>query len=283
MRTPAALAAAALLACACATQPDRIDYDGAGRFVEMGWPTASGEEFAPDPNRPVTVDFTSRRLRAVFSPVPGLEPMPFGSGMHGPWDVDPDSPAVEGVRQSRIPRGDLHTTLHYIALKSGLQIIVQEGIDLQLTIDFSFPEGVDPKDRAREIIHSIAKANKLDIIEDGDVIILKERLQDKSVPCVTRSEFDGRYNAEFENHDLVEAIMETARVTHTDVFFPVTPQDQSEKSEDVVRWKRISLSVKDATTDHIMRELARLGDMTIDVSVISDDARIPGYQFNYKD
>lgn len=61
---------------------------------------------------------------------------------------------------------DIHTVMHYIGLRADLKIIVEGTVSVNLTVIF---RDVDPKDA----IKSICKANKLDYVEDGEVIIIK--------------------------------------------------------------------------------------------------------------
>jgi cell division septum initiation protein DivIVA len=76
-------------------------------------------------------------------------------------DPDPNDPINLDFVQK-----DLHTVMHYIALRSGLQIIVEGGFVLKLTVMF---RNVDPN----EALRSICKANNLEMVEDGTVIIIK--------------------------------------------------------------------------------------------------------------
>ncbi|MCA8936688.1 MAG: hypothetical protein KDB68_10865 [Planctomycetes bacterium] len=61
---------------------------------------------------------------------------------------------------------DIHTVMHFIAQQSGLQIIVEGEISVELTVMF---KDVTPKDAIR----SICKANKLNMVEDGEIIIIR--------------------------------------------------------------------------------------------------------------
>jgi type II secretory pathway component GspD/PulD (secretin) len=76
-------------------------------------------------------------------------------------NADPDDPITIDFVQK-----DLHTVMHYIALRSGLQIIVEGDFVLKLTVMF---RNVDPK----EALRSICKANNLEMVENGIVIIVK--------------------------------------------------------------------------------------------------------------
>ena len=267
MKLPATVITLALLTGACATQqPERLDYNGSARFVAMPQALPSSPE-----SKPAGVDW--------YGPGGEVEPMPFGESMHGPWDMDQ---LPSGAGSHSFVRKDIHTVMHYIALKSGLQIIVQGDIDVKVTTMLTFSEGVDPKKRAKELIRSIAKANGLEVVEDGEVVIIKERVADTLRLSVHPSEFEGRCNVRFENHDLVAAIVEVARVMGVNVFVPSRasePDSDAAPRESV----RVSLSVDNATPDHILRELARRGGLEVRVMKLDDDDPNVGYRFTYKD
>lgn len=101
---------------------------------------------------------------------------------------------------------DIHTVMHYIALRAGLQISVEGSVNITLTVMF---RNVDPK----EAIKSLCKSNKLDYIEDGQFIIIKARQQTTKLANVVRGEYKDRFNATFELHPLVQAINEVAQIT----------------------------------------------------------------------
>ena len=77
-------------------------------------------------------------------------------------EPDPNDPiTVDFVRK------DINTIMHYIALRSGLQIIVQGEIEDKFTVMY---KDVDPK----EAIKSICKEHGLEMVEDGQVTIIKK-------------------------------------------------------------------------------------------------------------
>src|SRR5688572_30837792 len=108
------LAATALLLAACATQesadtPLGVHCDSACRFAcssddeypglasnvsseNVGTEAALAPEL--DSGQPITIDFVNKQPIAGWKrvpgldPVPGLERMPFGRGMFGPWDAE---------------------------------------------------------------------------------------------------------------------------------------------------------------------------------------------------
>jgi type II secretory pathway component GspD/PulD (secretin) len=219
----------------------------AGLFAQDAEP----EEFNPDPEQPITIDFVQK---------------------------------------------DLHTVMHYIALRSGLQIIVEGEVDVKLTVMF---RKVIPK----QAIQSICKANKLDYIEDGIVIIIKQRPQDLSLAHVVRGETEpqpgqpDRYNVSFESHELVAAIMEVATVTKTQVFVPAVQQpeaasppprseDEQAETERVldIQARKISIHMREALPARILERLAQLGDLEFETITLEDavEGATTGYKFKYR-
>lgn len=201
------------------------------------------------------------------------------------FEPNPEDPiTVDFVRK------DIHTVMHYIALRSGLQIIVQGDIDVQLTVMF---RKVDPK----EAIQSICKANKLDMVEDGLVIIIKQRPQDILQANVVKGVVDpaNRFNVNFEAHELQAAISEVARVTGAQIFMPSVPpsdggaRDPEEEGEGEARvldiqQRKVSMHMREALPEQILNRLADLGDLkiesfTLEESVEGSDV---GYRFTYK-
>jgi type II secretory pathway component GspD/PulD (secretin) len=169
---------------------------------------------------------------------------------------------------------DLHTVMHYIALRSGLQIIVEGEVDVKLTVMF---RSIRPK----QAIQSICKANKLDYIEDGNVIIIKTRPDAQS--HTENSDTAGLFNVSFEEYDLVAAIMEVATVTKTQVLVPAitphsdgSPYDEAETRILRMQEKKITLFMTLATPDQILRRLAELGEIAIE---LVESEGLPCYKF----
>ena len=79
-------------------------------------------------------------------------------------DIQPDPEALISLD---FVKRDIHAVMHHIALRSGLAIVIEGDVDVELTVSF---KNVNP----REAIRSICKANNLVMIEDGDTIILKK-------------------------------------------------------------------------------------------------------------
>ncbi|MCB9932857.1 MAG: hypothetical protein H6841_05470 [Planctomycetes bacterium] len=280
-----------LVGCASEPEPrpERVSYDSGSRFVqatperpaEQSNTPLPGAEFQPVLNEPITVDFVDKFPLRGFNPVPGLEPMPFGGSMFGPWDVGgagPDDPASS--RRERFLRStDLHTALHYIALRTGLQVIVDGKIDAELRAAFRVPSN---RAEAIELIQSICKANKLDYIQDGDVIILKARPEEPSLANVITGDWAGVYHVKFEEQDLVTAIMEVAVVTKSQVLVPTSGTDKTQESQGGgIKQVRVTLELKNATAEEVLRKLAELGDM--DLAVEKDEGGQPFYRFSFKE
>lgn len=212
---------------------------------------AQDEEYVPDPTKKITVDFVQK---------------------------------------------DLHTVIHYIALRSGLNVIVQGDVSVKLTVMF---RDVDP----REAMRTICKANKLDFVEDGSEIIIKTRPQDTALANVVAGVGgleSGRFNARFESQELVAAIMEVAAVTGAQVLIPSVPQVQQDREEEErageervrsIQERRISMHMREATPEQILKRLAELGDLIFSIippagnSAPGDDmveGEAPAYKFTYR-
>ncbi|MCB9932786.1 MAG: hypothetical protein H6841_05110 [Planctomycetes bacterium] len=202
------------------------------------------------------------------------------------FEPDPNEPITVDFVQK-----DLHTVMHYIALRSGLQIIVEGEVNVKLTVMF---RNVKPKDA----IQSICKANKLDYIEDGEVIIIKRRPQEEALANVVKGEEEGRFNVNFESHELVAAIMEVASVTKAQVLVPAVPpsdqqqapprgeeEQQQEQRVTRIQERKISIYMREAKPEVILERLAALGDLSFTEVPVKD--AVAGteiaYQFTYKD
>ncbi|MCG3184537.1 MAG: hypothetical protein ICCCNLDF_02664 [Planctomycetes bacterium] len=219
--------------------------------------------------------------RLGFNPVPGLERMPFGDSMFGPWDVGgvgpDDPPSANGERF--FPGNDLHTAMHCIALRTGLQIIVEHDRNLKLPVGFEVPT---TKSEAIEVIQSICKACKLDYVEDGNVIIVKKRPVERPLARWTLGDVDGTFNIFMEDVGLVAAIMEVAVAFKVQVFFPaIRPGDTDGARLGPTLQVGITLELKNATADQALRKLAELGDLELEVE--KDETDQPIYLFSYKE
>lgn len=284
-----------LAACASAPEPTHPDANSLsdGRFTsgprgdepQVGDGPRVGHamlESAPDPDEPITIDFVSKGVRPGYNPVAGLEAMPFGGGMFGPWDIG--GPGGESGLEHEILdfRGrDIHTAMHYIALRSNLQIIMEGDISLAGPIYVRVPADATPRDRAILVLKSICKANKLDYILDGNVVIIKRRPAESSLAHVVLSELEGRFNVGFEDHEVVAAIMEVATVTKTQVFVPAQRANEAAQLEPV----KVSLHMRAAIPERILGRLAELGGMEIEQVTLEDsvDGAGVGYKFKYRE
>lgn len=181
---------------------------------------------------------------------------------------------------------DIHTVMHYIALRAGLQITVEGSINITLTVMF---RDVDPK----EAIKSLCKSNKLDYIEDGKFIIIKARQQDTKLANVVKGELADRFNVTFELHPLVQAINEVAHITQNDASVPAAPSedlqtpgggtpgtpggggsDAGAQFTERIRERQVSMYMREATPEDIMNRLATLGGMKLSVksrTFVDDD------------
>jgi type II secretory pathway component GspD/PulD (secretin) len=215
----------------------------------------------------------------------GMFPAGLSAQDEQPFKPNPEDPITVDFVQK-----DLHTVMHYIALRSGLQIIVEGEVNVKLTVMF---RDVIPRDA----IQSICKANKLDFIEDGSVIIIKRRPQEAALANVVKGEIEGRFNVNFESHELVAAIMEVASVTRAQVFVPAVPpqdQDQAPRRGDdeeeqtrrviQIQERKISIYMREALPSMILKRLAELGDLIFEEKAI--DNAVPGadvgYEFKYR-
>ena len=231
--------------------------------VGLGNQYANVEGEKPEADKPDAVE------RDAEEPEP-VQPTP-------PEDFkpDPDKPiTLDFVGKS------LHTVMHYIALRSGLQIIVEGEVEVKLTVMF---RDVSPKDA----IQSICKANNLDYIEDGDVIIIKRRPVVDAPSHVEKSQEAALYNVSFEEHELVAAIIEVATVTKTQVFVPAvrsspesSPEAEDESRMIEVQAKKITLYMTLATPDQILRRLAEIGEL--DIELVESETG-SSYKFTYRD
>jgi type II secretory pathway component GspD/PulD (secretin) len=268
----AALFALALSAPALSAQvaSDNGEANGEGMSGDEGEEGEEGEEeFVPNPNDPITVDFVQK---------------------------------------------EIHTVMHYIALRSGLNVIIQGTVNVPLTVYFG---NIVP----REAIAQICKTNNLDMIEDAGIIIIKTRQTATRLANVLRGDHPGRFHVTFERQDLVSAISEVAKVTNTQVFVPAVPAAMAERletprpadpndPEEALRslltpWaagqeqqvtqiqsRLISMYMRDARPAAILARLASLGDLRmreiqlegteVDPENPEQTVAVVGYEFEYR-
>ncbi len=189
--------------------------------------------------------------------------------------LNPDDPiTIDFVKK------DIHVVMHYVGLRSGLNITVEGDITKELTVIYRV---VKPKDA----IKSICESNELLFIENGSFIYIKKRLDTQTRQAnVTKGGGEGVFNASFETHELVGAIMEVARVTNTAVYIPAMNRDQwdsykgtpedLEKMIDKIQTRKISMFMRDGRPGDILTRLAELGDLDIEGDAIK------GFNFKYK-
>lgn len=269
MRLALALTAAAML-CACASdrrQAGAPEDDASARHDPVPAINAA--------DRYVEV-FAFGRLNARS----GIAPMPFGRSIFGPWDVDPriatgslpetwpDRLVVvpasgDSTDYQRFSASSLHTVLHYVALQSGLNIIVQGDIDTLVTAAIQRSMTLE---QGLAGIRTICEACGLDFLCDGENVIIREFPESK---LVVRA--PGLYSVEFNAHTLLDAIRDVVAMTGARVLVPLRlmqlrPQPQ------------VSLQMNDGTPVAILSRLAELSDM--DLEYVTGDQ--PAYRFKYR-
>lgn len=298
MKTPAALATAALLACACAT-PNAVEKaviadDPAPTAVEQHCPSIHdmGTEF--DPGASVGVTRSE----------PLLEPMPFGgsttgsgsggAGRHRTLRTDTGSPPVWGYEppDSRVSnrigdsrrihvqvpenaeryrmlfvRKDLHTVMHYIALRTRLQLIVEGTIDCIVTMEVSSDWDMDDEEQTKRLLKDFASQADLEYIEDGLVIILRRKR-----PPVGSSHEHG-FNVSLDGFPLDAAVTVAAHVM--DVRASLSPAAFEATSQELI-WLRLDRAGK----EKVLQRLADLCDLKL--VKVSDDEEVPEYELRLK-
>ncbi len=122
------------------------------------WPAIAQPE--PEILRPATPQAQAPELpKAAQAPA---EPAPVIEEAKAD-EPDPSAPiSIDFVHK------DIKTVMHSIALKSGLQIVVDGEISKSVTIMY---KKIDPM----QAVRSICKANDLDCVEDGKLVIIKDR------------------------------------------------------------------------------------------------------------
>lgn len=178
MRASILVLAAVISIAGCAGAPERhsqtdftlrpADAVSADSVVDPETPI-SQRPLEHNSNSPMNA--VHRASRSGFNPVPGLERMPFGYSAFGTWDVGgtgPDDPASRPAE--RFISRDLHTAVHYIALHSGLRVIVEGVHNLKLSVGITTPSN---RAEALAVLQAICEAHQLKYLEDGEYIILK--------------------------------------------------------------------------------------------------------------
>ncbi|MCC6150336.1 MAG: hypothetical protein IT461_08820 [Planctomycetes bacterium] len=178
-------------------------------------------------------------------------------------------------------RKDIHVVMHYIGLRSGLNITVEGDITKELTVIFRDIKPIDA-------IKSICESNELVFIQNGTFIYIKKRPdQAPRQANVTKGSTDQLYNVSFDNQELLSALLETARVTNTPAFMPALTQDMVDKWRGTlteleqilerVTKRKVGMYMRDAKPEQIFTRLADMGDL------LKDGDPVNGYTFRYKE
>ncbi len=117
-----------------------------------------------------------RPAQPSASPAPDMpEPTPAKAApttpQAGPLQIEEaqaDQPDPSQPIRIDFVQKDIKTVMHYIGLKSGLQIVVDGSINKVVTVMYA---KADPM----EAIRTICSANNLDCVEDGKMVIIKDR------------------------------------------------------------------------------------------------------------
>lgn len=113
---------------------------------------------------------------------------------------------------------NIHEVMHTIAMRAGLQIVVEGELQIKITVMFR-------EIRPREAIRAICKANQLEMIEDGGVIIIKQGKAEQG--HVTRADDsrdpDAPINVNFVEVSLSEAIIDIQKRSGLNVEMHLPP------------------------------------------------------------
>lgn len=181
-------------------------------------------------------------------------------------NTDPEPPNPDNAITVDFVKKDIHTVMHFIALRSGLKIIVDGKIEGD-----TFLPVIHSKGNALEVVRRICYLNNLIMVEDEGFVIITQgaiRLLNETNIFPANG---AKYHVVFEKHPLDVAILEVAKVCNISVFVPDAPTDMVP----VQKWD-ITLTMDGATPDEIFRKLAELGNMEIEPDTTS------GYRFKYK-
>jgi hypothetical protein len=228
---------------------------------------------------PITMNLTRKEPVLGYNPVPGLERMPFGNGMFGPWDPGTEGNdnrgALYGVAQLEKASGKTLGEMLPPAIEgAGLQVVFSGGADKVVPhAMINVPEGGYKREEALTIIRSICRANRLRMIHQDDIIIIRKTPNLQVSTCVKPSEIDGRYNVEFKSRELAAALFETSNATFTQVFLPPNISDPDHA-------RKVSLTMHAAAPDEIYRRLAKLGGLVVEETDLRDGS--VGYRLKWK-
>lgn len=178
-------------------------------------------------------------------------------------------------------RKDIHVVMHYIGLRSGLNITLEGDITKELTVIFRNIKPIDA-------IRSICDSNELLFIQNGSFIYIKKRADQAARQAnVTKGSTPDVYNVSFENQELVSALLEVARVTNTPAFMPTLTQDMVDKWRgtlaeleqlvETIKQRKVGMYMRDAKPEAIFTRLKEMGDLEMTGNVVQ------GYTFKYKE
>lgn len=183
---------------------------------------------------------------------------------------DPEKPvSIDFVQKS------LKAIVEWCATKAGAKTEFAEDFeDAQVTISI--------KDRkALDIAREACKQHGYYIVvEEVRWRVRKAALSDDGK--VTAETTAGRYRAEFAGTGHIRAIMTIAKATETEVFVPTLPEEpgkppRAEQRGAPVIETPVKLTVRYATPDYLLREIARQAGMTVEF-----DPESGGYTFGGK-
>lgn len=139
---------------------------------------------------------------------------------------------------------DIHTVMHFIAQQSGLQIIVEGEISVELTVMF---KDVTPKDAIR----SICKANKLNMVEDGEVIII--RAGDGGSTAERDVDPDKPISVTYDDKAISLALIDIQKRSGLDIVYGAGPDYDS----------TVSIALKDLPPRKIVRLICETADLRV--------------------
>jgi hypothetical protein len=155
-------------------------------------------------------------------------------------------------------QNDVHTVMHYFALRSGLDLIVEGAAYPSLTVIQRVPKQEDPEKQREEflkVLRRICEANRLDMIEDGTSVIIKKQAGPEPEPTVTAGALDGRWNVNFENASPWAAAGQCAKLIKVGLSLP----QQREQDANL----KFSIYMREATPTAIMQRIAAEAGMEV--------------------
>ncbi len=153
---------------------------------------------------------------------------------------------------------DIHTVMHYFALRSGLDLIVEGATYPSLTVIQRVPKEDDPQKQREEflkVLRRICEANRLEMVEDGTSVIIKKKTGPEPEPTVAAGTLDGRWNVNFENASAWAAAGQCAKLMKVGLSLPLQrEQDANQK---------FSIYMREATPSAIMQRIAAEAGMEV--------------------